>query len=498
MNCEMFYEKSLLAKRGKFGVIWIAATREKCLKKRDYIAVDLKEQCSFLIEHIMQQPKDTHYSKSKREHGLVRFSLYLSAQLMFGVVRVFQHQHCILLEDLNSALSRHGPRPKSSLSKSSVNLRAISLGEHEHVENLLPDNIDDMMLWNQLDPQPIAGLFVTEPTPQLEVSVSECTRTSKKLESIHAPIDELFIDGFEPVEPELLFGHNPLNFPLHGDGKHENDLHPEALIELPHEKQNEVVPISVEPNIEVSVGKTKATKVRKVPGILIDCLENQSSRHGNIKNVSYEPEDPYRKNLPLKVDNTHSIYFDNVPELFGYRVFSYEVIADEPEPSGNIIHFEKDYTTIHVDNEETIGQLSDIERARLERSSTRPSRSANSTAFDRLDKDEKSRLSKQTENEPPFVDLQVPENPNLSFSGNASEILTLSSEFSGPKAALDNWLETSSSQSSVNFFQICPTNQCSKHEAAHVFIALLFFRKKARVLIEQKISYGDILITKLF
>ncbi|VDK39229.1 unnamed protein product [Taenia asiatica] len=87
----MFYSNDLLSlKKGRFGVLWLAATRGLTrVSKRDLLAVDIVSSCSELLDYV---------NGSKRS----RLSLYLSAQLMYGLCRVYVEKVCIVLRSIVS------------------------------------------------------------------------------------------------------------------------------------------------------------------------------------------------------------------------------------------------------------------------------------------------------------------------------------------------------------------------------------------------------------
>ncbi|EUB60676.1 Meiotic recombination protein REC8 [Echinococcus granulosus] len=103
----MFYSNDLLSlKKGRFGVLWLAATRGVTrVSKRDILAVDIVSSCSELLEYV---------NGSKRS----RLSLYLSAQLMYGLCRVYVEKVCIVLprlEDITLIDAATTPRAESGL-----------------------------------------------------------------------------------------------------------------------------------------------------------------------------------------------------------------------------------------------------------------------------------------------------------------------------------------------------------------------------------------------
>ncbi|XP_014668172.1 PREDICTED: meiotic recombination protein REC8 homolog [Priapulus caudatus] len=89
----MFYAHDILQKKGgKFGIVWIAATRSiKVLNKRDVVSVNIPKACDDIIDYIMVRHGKLHDRR--------RFSLYLSAQLMYGIVKLHQKQGLYYLSD---------------------------------------------------------------------------------------------------------------------------------------------------------------------------------------------------------------------------------------------------------------------------------------------------------------------------------------------------------------------------------------------------------------
>ncbi|KFD47883.1 hypothetical protein M513_11236 [Trichuris suis] len=94
----MFYSWNILARKdGKFSVIWLAATRERKLSKKQCESVNLCNSCSELCKHI---------PSPDRVKSVERFSLYLCSQLMFGIVVIFNRKHEYLLRELEQILSK--------------------------------------------------------------------------------------------------------------------------------------------------------------------------------------------------------------------------------------------------------------------------------------------------------------------------------------------------------------------------------------------------------
>ncbi|KAK7110078.1 meiotic recombination protein REC8 homolog [Littorina saxatilis] len=90
----MFYHQVLLKKRGQFGLIWMEAMQSSAYKltKRQTLQVDIRRSCEEIVEHV--------YSRRRNQKGKIEnFSLYLSAQLMYGTVSVYGKQVQYLLSE---------------------------------------------------------------------------------------------------------------------------------------------------------------------------------------------------------------------------------------------------------------------------------------------------------------------------------------------------------------------------------------------------------------
>ncbi|GFQ77385.1 rad21_Rec8_N domain-containing protein [Trichonephila clavata] len=90
----MFYSHEILRKKGKFGIVWLAATCKKRVTRRDIWRVNVADSSDDIIEILNRHPV------ALRRTGPL--SLYLSSQLMFGLVYVTSKQYQMLLEDLKS------------------------------------------------------------------------------------------------------------------------------------------------------------------------------------------------------------------------------------------------------------------------------------------------------------------------------------------------------------------------------------------------------------
>ncbi|XP_071793300.1 meiotic recombination protein REC8 homolog [Asterias amurensis] len=100
----MFFSQDILKKRGgKFGIVWIAATkcRSVSLSKRDYFTVSISKTCDDIMKYICLKAEPV------KHHGAhPRLSLYLSSQLMFGVAKVYEKQIDYFSADVRELYTR--------------------------------------------------------------------------------------------------------------------------------------------------------------------------------------------------------------------------------------------------------------------------------------------------------------------------------------------------------------------------------------------------------
>ncbi|XP_063312592.1 meiotic recombination protein REC8 homolog [Pelobates fuscus] len=98
----MFYYPNVLQRHtGCFATIWLAATRGTKILKREYMKVNVISTCEKIIEYILIQVPAPYVGSP-----IPRLSLYLSAQLSFGVVCVYHRQCDLLIEEMKNTLDR--------------------------------------------------------------------------------------------------------------------------------------------------------------------------------------------------------------------------------------------------------------------------------------------------------------------------------------------------------------------------------------------------------
>ncbi|XP_053323959.1 meiotic recombination protein REC8 homolog [Spea bombifrons] len=135
----MFYYPNVLQRHtGCFSTIWLAATRGAKILKREYMKVNVINTCQKIKEYILQQVPAPYIGSD-----VPRLSLYLSAQLSYGVVCVYHRQCDLLIEEIKSILER--------LHRAEKQLKIDLLQPDQQV--LLPDPLRVMeMLENAPDP----------------------------------------------------------------------------------------------------------------------------------------------------------------------------------------------------------------------------------------------------------------------------------------------------------------------------------------------------------
>ncbi|XP_015272146.1 PREDICTED: meiotic recombination protein REC8 homolog [Gekko japonicus] len=141
----MFYYPNVLQRHtGCFATIWLAATGATRLLKREYLKVNIPQTCEEIIAFILVQVPPIIPGSPRP-----RFSLYLSAQLQYGVVRVYNRQCQYLAEEIQQILER--------LNRVQQQIR-IDLTDLEQ-PMLLPDQLTLMETLEEA-PDPFFGVMV--------------------------------------------------------------------------------------------------------------------------------------------------------------------------------------------------------------------------------------------------------------------------------------------------------------------------------------------------
>ncbi|XP_012611467.2 meiotic recombination protein REC8 homolog [Microcebus murinus] len=145
----MFYYPNVLQRHtGCFATIWLAATRGSRLVKREYLKVNVVKTCEEIINYVLVRVQPPLPGLPRP-----RFSLYLSAQLQIGVVRVYSQQCQYLMEDIQHILER--------LHRAQLQIR-IDMVEPELPSLLLPNHLA-MMETLEDAPDPFFGMMSVDP-----------------------------------------------------------------------------------------------------------------------------------------------------------------------------------------------------------------------------------------------------------------------------------------------------------------------------------------------
>ncbi|KAM4853925.1 meiotic recombination protein REC8 homolog isoform 2-T2 [Thomomys bottae] len=145
----MFYYPNVLQRHtGCFSTIWLAATRGSRLVKREYLKVNVVKTCQEILDYVLVRVQSPMPGLPRP-----RFSLYLSAQLQIGVIRVYFQQCQYLVEDIQHTLDR--------LHRAQLQIR-IDMVDTDLPSLLLPNCL--AMMENLEDaPDPFFGLMSVEP-----------------------------------------------------------------------------------------------------------------------------------------------------------------------------------------------------------------------------------------------------------------------------------------------------------------------------------------------
>uniref|UniRef100_A0A2K6QYI6 REC8 meiotic recombination protein n=1 Tax=Rhinopithecus roxellana TaxID=61622 RepID=A0A2K6QYI6_RHIRO len=163
----MFYYPNVLQRHtGCFATIWLAATRGSRLVKREYLRVNVVKTWGWggqrcgeeILNYVLVRVQPP-------QPGLPRprFSLYLSAQLQIGVIRVYSQQCQYLVEDIQHILER--------LHRAQLQIR-IDM-ETELPSLLLPNHLA-MMETLEDAPDPFFGMMSVDPRLPSPFDIPQC------------------------------------------------------------------------------------------------------------------------------------------------------------------------------------------------------------------------------------------------------------------------------------------------------------------------------------
>ncbi|KAJ8775911.1 hypothetical protein J1605_015974 [Eschrichtius robustus] len=183
----MFYYPSVLQRHtGCFATIWLAATRGTRLVKREYLKVNVVKTCEEILSYVLVRVQPPLPGLPRP-----RFSLYLSAQLQIGVIRVYSQQCQYLVEDIQHILER--------LHRAQLRIR-IDMVETELPSLLLPNHLARMETL-EAAPDPFFGMMSVEPRLPSPLNIPQIRHL------LEAVIPERVLEEIPPevpIEPERI------------------------------------------------------------------------------------------------------------------------------------------------------------------------------------------------------------------------------------------------------------------------------------------------------
>ncbi|KAM9645314.1 meiotic recombination protein REC8 homolog [Trichechus inunguis] len=188
----MFYYPNVLQRHtGCFSTIWLAATRGSRLVKREYLKVNVVKTCEEILNYVMVRAEPP-------QPGLPRprFSLYLSAQLQIGVIRVYCQQCQYLVEDIQHILERlHRAQLQIRIDMVELDLPSLLLPSRLAMMETLEDAPDPFFGMMSVDPRLPSPFEIPQIRHLLEAAIPE-----RVLEEIPPEVP------IEPRKPDRMLG----------------------------------------------------------------------------------------------------------------------------------------------------------------------------------------------------------------------------------------------------------------------------------------------------
>nr|XP_004055036.2 meiotic recombination protein REC8 homolog isoform X2 [Gorilla gorilla gorilla] len=184
----MFYYPNVLQRHtGCFATIWLAATRGSRLVKREYLRVNVVKTCEEILNYVLVRVQPP-------QPGLPRprFSLYLSAQLQIGVIRVYSQQCQYLVEDIQHILERLHRAQLQIRIDMEAELPSLLLPNHLAMMETLEDAPDPFFGMMSVDPRLPSPFDIPQIRHLLEAAIPE------RVEEIPPEVPT------EPREPERI------------------------------------------------------------------------------------------------------------------------------------------------------------------------------------------------------------------------------------------------------------------------------------------------------
>ncbi|KAM6181661.1 meiotic recombination protein REC8 homolog [Erethizon dorsatum] len=166
----MFYYPNVLQRHtGCFATIWLAATRGSRLVKREYLKVNVVKTCEEILNYVLVRVQPPMPGLPRP-----RFSLYLSAQLQIGVIRVYSQQCQYLVEDIQHILERlHRAQLQIRIDMVEAELPSLLLPSHLAMMEALEDAPDPFFGMMSVDPRLPSPFEIPQIRHLLEAAVPE-------------------------------------------------------------------------------------------------------------------------------------------------------------------------------------------------------------------------------------------------------------------------------------------------------------------------------------
>ncbi|XP_077626580.1 meiotic recombination protein REC8 homolog isoform X1 [Crocuta crocuta] len=182
----MFYYPNVLQRHtGCFATIWLAATRGTRLVKREYLKVNVVKTCEEILDYVLVRVQPPLPGLPRP-----RFSLYLSAQLQIGVIRVYSQQCQYLVEDIQHILERlHRAQLQIRIDMVETDLPSLLLRDHLAMMETLEDA-----------PDPFFGMMSVDPTLPSPFSIPQIRHLLEAATPERLPEE---IPPEVPMEPKM-------------------------------------------------------------------------------------------------------------------------------------------------------------------------------------------------------------------------------------------------------------------------------------------------------
>ncbi|XP_060937789.1 meiotic recombination protein REC8 homolog [Limanda limanda] len=198
----MFYYPAVLTHQtGCFSTIWLVATKGIRVTRRDFLKVNVKSTCDDIMNYVLQLVPPPRPGLPRP-----RFSLYLSSQLQYGVIKVYHRQCAILLEEVHTIVGKLVKHKKSKeIDQEEQNRQALLLPDGlslmEEAEGAL-DPLFGVMIMQEAMPSPGALMQIGEDAAQdIGMTSSPDSITLREPAPRFIPIPEF--EGVELADQDL-------------------------------------------------------------------------------------------------------------------------------------------------------------------------------------------------------------------------------------------------------------------------------------------------------